>query len=264
MLNQCRLCAGNDLKLIMTDGRNRDLNYYRCAGCGLWNYDLDCGTDQTQYREVYISPRDQGYSHNIHQRGSWQFFKKHWRGSPGRIMDIGCGNGGLLYLARQDGWDVRGLELSASAAHSIKEDLDIDVVAANFLEYEGKDTGSYDVVCLRHVLEHLPDSILAMSKIERLLKPGGLALLEFPNTASLAYAYKRFLKNRGLKNKKYSAQWRPGHCNEFCRKAFTYLLDRTGFDLLVWRTYSHKPLEDLVLRVLPVGNKARVLVRKRA
>ncbi|MCH8134874.1 MAG: methyltransferase domain-containing protein [Proteobacteria bacterium] len=54
---------------------------------------------------------------------------------------------------------------------------------------------------MRHVLEHLPDSILAMNKIGDLLKDNGLALLEFPNTRSMSYSVKRVLKNRGRRNK---------------------------------------------------------------
>jgi hypothetical protein len=38
------------------------------------------------------------------------------------------------------------------------------------------------------------------------------------------------------------ADWRPGHVNEFCRKSFEYLLDKTGFELVVWRTYSNRPV----------------------
>ena len=261
MLTECRLCGGADLRLIMTDGRNRDLNYYRCGRCALWNYDMDCGMDQTQYTENYISPRVTDFTHNVHQKKTWDYLKKRL-GEPGKMMDIGCGNGGLLYLAREDGWQVKGLELSESAARSIKEDIDIDVAVGDFLEYEGEDAGIYDVVALRHVLEHLPDSLLAMRQIARILKPGGLALLEFPNTASAAYAYKRFLKNRGLKNKKYSEDWRPGHCNEFCRQSFEFLLKESGFELLEWHTYSNTPLKNLLFKLIPVGNKARVLARK--
>lgn len=178
-------------------------------------------------------------------------------------MDIGCGSACLLYLARQEGWQVHGMELSQKAADDIFHDQGIDVIVANFLEYENPDNEVYDVVVLRHVLEHLPNSILAMTKIGSLLKDDGLALLEFPNTRSMSYAVKRVLKNRGLRNKKYSEEWRPGHCNEFCRESFEYLLDQTGFELVVWRTYSSKPFVNTFYRVFPIASKARALVRKK-
>lgn len=246
----------------MRDGRNRDLDYYKCSNCTLWNYDLDCGLDQTQYTETYVSPEDSDHRFNKGITQSWQFLKK-YTGKPGSIMDIGCGSACLLYLARKDGWKVRGMELTEKAAKDILEDQGIDVIVANFLEYDNPDNEAYDAVVLRHVLEHLPDSILAMNKIGALLKPNGLALLEFPNTRSMSYTVKRVLKNRGHRNRKYSADWRPGHCNEFCRDSFEYLLRETGFELVVWHTYSSKPLANLFYRLLPIGSKARALVRKK-
>lgn len=262
MIEQCRLCGSNDLRAWMKDGRNRDLVYYRCGSCSLWNYDLDCGVDQTQYTEVYISPRDSEHKFNRDNRASWEFLQAH-AGTPGSIMDIGCGNACLLNLARESGWRVQGMELSAKAAEDIREDSDIDVRVANFLEYENVGDEKYDVVVLRHVLEHLPDSQLALQKIGELLKDNGLALLEFPNTRSLGYGLKRILKNLGLRNKKFSSDWRPGHVNEFCRQSFEYLLGQTGFELLKWRTYSSKPLANAIYQLIPMSSKARTLIRKK-
>ena len=262
MLTECRLCGSDDLTLWMREGRHRDLNYFRCGNCTLWNYDLDCGLDQTQYTETYVSPNDTGHKYNRDNLKSWAFLEQHTSG-PGKLLDIGCGSGGLLYPARQAGWEVRGMELSEQTAKNIRDDQGFDVIVSNFLEYDNPDGDQYDVVVLRHVLEHLPDSRLAMTKIGELLVDGGLALLEFPNTRSVSYSIKRHLKNRGLKNKKYSTDWRPGHCNEFCRESFNYLLEETGFELLVWQTYSNKDFANAFYRVVPVASKARTLVRKK-
>lgn len=261
-MQSCRLCGSDDLTLWMRDGRNRDLDYFRCGNCKLWNYDLDCGLDQSQYTEKYVSPEVDDYRPNRHIRQSWEVLRKH-AGPPGSIMDVGCGNGAMLYLARNEGWTVRGMELTESAAAAIEADQGIDVVVANFLDYDNPTGEHYDVVVLRHVLEHLPDSKLAMNRIGALLKDNGLAMLEFPNTGSMSYKVKRLLKNRGYRNRKYDASWRPGHCNEFCREAFEYLLDQTGFELVAWQTYSSKPAANFFYKLLPIGSKARALVRKR-
>lgn len=103
-----------------------------------------------------------------------------------------------------------------------------------------------------------------MRKIDSLLTENGLALLEFPNTRSLSYVYKRLRKNWGLQRGKYPPDWRPGHCNEFCRRTFRYLLRETGFELLIWQTYSKRPVMNAVYRMIPIASKARALVRKRA
>ena len=261
MISECRLCGSEDLSLWMREGRNADLDYYKCGNCTLWNYDLDCGLDQTQYTEIYVSPEDTSHHFNDHMLASWNFLRRH-AGKPGSIIDIGCGSGGLLYLARKEGWQVRGMELTEKAARDIGEDQGIDVIVGNFLEYDSPENEQYDVVVLRHVLEHLPDSLLAMRKIGSLLKANGLALLEFPNTRSVSYSIKRLAKNHGLRHKKFAEDWRPGHCNEFCRESFEYLLSQTGFELVVWQTYSNKPYANAFYSVFPIASKARALVRK--
>jgi len=261
MISACRLCGSPNLRPWMTEGYNRDLVYYKCDNCALWNYDMDGGVDQTQYTAVYVSPRDTAHKSNRLNVDSWNFLRQ-FAGTPRSIMDIGCGNAGLLHLAREAGWQVAGMELSQQAADAIREDQGIDVIVANFLEFENPANRKYDVVALRHVLEHLPDPLLAMQKIAGLLKDNGLALLEFPNTGSLSYKIKRLLKNRGFRTAKHAPEWRPGHVNEYCRKSFCFLLDRTGFELVVWRTYSNKPAANAFYRWVPIASKVRALVRK--
>ena len=78
--------------------------------------------------------------------------RSRFAGNPGAILDIGCGNGGLLYLARKEGWRVRGMELTEKAACDIAEGRGIGVIATTI-----PTTRRHDVVVLRHVLEHLPD-----------------------------------------------------------------------------------------------------------
>jgi SAM-dependent methyltransferase len=245
----------------MTDGRNRDLNYYRCENCSLWNYDISRGLDQSQYTGAYLSPTEHTATANVRIRSSWEYLRERMT-TPGRILDIGCGNACLLYHAREAGWQTRGLELSEDWARSVYDDTRIEIRVADFLEYAPDEGETYDVVVLRHVLEHLQDPILAMRKVGALLKDDGRALLEFPNTRSIGYFLKRLSKNRGLRNDKFSEAWRPGHCNEFCRESFEYLTRKTGFEIIDWQTYSSKPALDGFYRLIPVASKARAFIRK--
>ncbi len=261
MIENCRVCGSGALDEWMRDGRNRDCIYYRCRECGLWNYDLACGLDQAQYTEEYHSPQDPDWAPNAENRMAWDALAE-FLDRPGSLLDIGCGNGCLLHHAREAGWQVTGLELDADTAAAVSDELGIAVAVGNFLEPAGQREQRYDIVVLRHVLEHLPDPHLAMARIREHLLPGGLAYLEFPNTGSVSYAIKRRLKNLGLRNRKYVAEWRPGHCNEFCRRAFEALLDRSGFELVAWQTYSHSSLGNALYRVLPVGSKARAVIRR--
>ena len=256
---KCRLCDSSDLKLYYTQGNNSEYKFYKCNNCELVNYDIDGGLDQSKYSYEYISPENESHKQNKTQTKSFNYIKKNLS-NKGKLLDIGCGNGKILLLAQNYGWEVRGLELSKYYAETILNKYGINVEVSNFLEYDVSQEEKYDFVILRHVLEHLPDSILAMKKINQLLKPGGIALLEFPNIESLEAKIKRAIPI--FKKKKYKQNYKPGHCNEFSKKSFQFLANKTCFELISWNLYSNKIDSSFLLTKLNISSKARVLVKK--
>jgi SAM-dependent methyltransferase len=258
----CRVCSGTDLKFFYASGDKQQFRYYRCGNCGLVNLDMegvDIFDNQKKYFNRFIPPVD--YEREKGARDAYGFIKR-FVPLKGRYLDIGCGSGGVLYFARKDGWEVKGLEISADYAKYLKERLGFEVETANFLEYENP-REKFDLVSLRHVLEHLPDSVLAMNKISGLLVERGYAHLEFPNIDGLAFRMKRFMEKSGLYKKKWDPDFVPGHCNEFSRRTFEYLLGLTGFELVRWETYSFKPLKNFFHTRIHIGTKARAIIRKR-
>jgi 2-polyprenyl-3-methyl-5-hydroxy-6-metoxy-1,4-benzoquinol methylase len=258
----CRICESDELYLYFTVGNTDEYKYYKCRNCGHVNYDLSGGLDQEKYTQIYVDPNDRTLKINTDQVKSYQFIKKYIP-VRGDILDIGCGNGKLLLMARDDGWKAQGLELSELYTEKIKQLFGIDVETANFLDFDAQNSKKYDCIVLRHVLEHLPDSKLAMQKIGSLLKEHGYAMFEFPNIESLEANNKRLLKRLGFKKyKKFPVNFKPGHCNEFCRSSFMKLAEVTGFKVLRWETYSTNALSDFFYQFFSIGTKARALVQK--
>lgn len=260
----CRLCGGAALHLYYTLGNDRQFRYYRCPHCGLVNYDLAGGLDQAQYTKIFVDPADDGHRRNHDNDQAFRFLARHVP-TPGRLLDIGCGNGRLLYVAKRAGWQVKGLELSAEMARFAADKVGAEVVAADFLAADPApgDRAAFDVVCLRHVLEHLPWPLLAMEKIGALLKPGGHFLVEMPNVEGWSKRWVRFSVNAGLHRRRFPADFAAGHCCEYSRRSFDALCARTGFEAVRWETYSKKPLANWLLSRFPVGTKARALARRK-
>lgn len=258
----CRLCGSEDLRLYYTLGNDAQFRYYQCPHCNLVNYDLETGLDQTQYTDEFIDPTDDGARRNRDKDQSFAFLSR-FASPPGQFLDIGCGTGRLLHVAQRAGWTVKGLELSPEMAERVAELLDVEIMAGDFLDMEppSEDLGRFDVVCLRHVIEHLPDPLRTMSSISRLLRRGGLLLLEMPNVEAWSKRWNRALVRAGLHQRQFPADMQAGHCNEYCRESMDYLARRTGFSLLRWETYSSKPAVNWLLSRLPVGTKARALLR---
>jgi SAM-dependent methyltransferase len=258
---ECRICGSIDLYFFYSQGNRSQYKYYRCRNCKLVNYDLSTGLDQEKYTIDYVDPTDEKHRQNWGQSKSYSFIKKHIH-SRGRMLDIGCGNGRLLMVGRKDGWDVRGLELSDYYANIIGEKQGIKIFVANFLDFKPTEKELFDIVTLRHVLEHLPDPIFAMKKINSLLNPGGYSMMEFPNIDGWESRVKRFLGRTGINRKKYSPTYKPGHCNEFCEESFRLLAEKCGFKVLIWSTYSSKAFLNPLYTFMNAGSKARILVQK--
>ena len=260
MVDSCRLCGSNTLYLYYTIGDRQQFKYYRCRECDLVNYDVAGGLNQKKYAAEFVDPADEKHIININQDNTYDFIKNNID-SKGKILEIGCGNARILYLAREDGWEVKGLELSEFLAEKVAKRLNIAVQVADFLELNTDPKDKYDLIILRHVLEHLIEPLIAMEKIRDLLKPGGKALMEFPNIQGIDLKLKRFLSKLG-RRKKFSDGFVPGHANEYSKVSFTNLLAKTGFSLLKWETYSSNPLKNFVHKRIHIGNKARALIQK--
>ncbi len=257
---KCRLCGNDQLRLYYVEGYNDKYKYYKCSCCGLVNLDLDYASNLDNQKQ--FADRFKPHRNHENDKGSSStvaFFSKFVPVS-GKYMDIGCGDGGVLYFARKRGWAVKGLELSPVFADFVKEALQIDVDVADFLIYESQDT--YDLVSLRHVLEHLPDSVLALTKISGMLKENGYAYFEFPNINSLTHRFHRIRNRIPRLKRKYDPSFATSHCNMFSRRSFEYLLQKTGFSLIHWETYSSKPLSNFIYNHIHIGTKARAVVRK--
>ena len=257
MIDSCRLCGSKNIYLYYTLGNDKEFKHYRCRECDLVNYDLEGGLDQEQYAEEFIDPDTENHIINIHQDDTYEFLRKNIH-TKGRLFEIGCGNGRVLYLAREDGWEVKGLELSEYLAEKVIKRLNMDVEVADFFEINPGPNDKHDLIILRHVLEHLIDPLIAMDKIRNLLKPEGKVLMEFPNIQGIDLKAKRFMYKLG-KRKKYTDGDTPGHANEYSKRSFNYLLTKTGFTLLKWETYSSNPRKNFFHKRIHIGNKMLTL-----
>jgi 2-polyprenyl-3-methyl-5-hydroxy-6-metoxy-1,4-benzoquinol methylase len=101
--------------------------------------------------------------------------------SRGRILDIGCGRGLMLSMAKEDGWDTYGLEINDETAFHARNEYGLDVRTGSILE-TGFEAGTFDVITIWHVLEHVEDPVGTIRECHNLLKPGGTLAIAVPNT----------------------------------------------------------------------------------
>ena len=248
----CKLCGTRNLPLFYTQGDRRQYHFFRCPRCRIVVYDASAGVSQEKYVLHAVDPEADTRQNRGH-RQTYAFIRRHAR-PPGRMLDLGCGDGTVLWLARADGWEVEGVELFPEHAAMVQRTHGFPVTASDIAAYYGT-PGGWDVVVLTHVLEHLPDPVGALVKIR------GVGVLEFPNIDALDARVRRFLDRTGMHRHRYAPTYKPGHVQEFCRASFAFACARAGLELLVWETYAVNPLKYALYRRWWIGNKARVLVR---
>lgn len=144
--------------------------------------------------------------------------------SGSRVLDVGCGRGLFLRLLSERGYIVRGTELSAATAANAYPGVEIDVGELSEDRYP---EGSFELVSIWHVLEHLREPEIALRAGQRALVPGGELLLAVPNFGSLQSQWG-------------GAQWfhldLPRHVFHFTPQTLKTLVESAGFERVRCRT----------------------------
>ena len=175
---------------IRTNSGGDPFSYLKCQGCGL--VFLSPRPDGKEIPRFY-SPDYYGESPRKFRSGleaarlffAWNRMRRVQKffPSPGRALDIGCGQGAFLQLLKRKGWECHGTELteeSASRAFQLGISVSVGEIDKNRFPPH-----SFDLITLWHVLEHLSDPLNTLKTVKRLLKKGGILAISTPNIDSL-------------------------------------------------------------------------------
>lgn len=105
---------------------------------------------------------------------------------PGKVLDVGCGDGKFLNLMRRLNWEVYGLDFDPKAIESAKSKYGLDLHTGDLQSANFPDN-NFDAVTLSHVIEHVPDPIELLKEVRRVLKPGGRLSVTTPNAHSFGH-----------------------------------------------------------------------------
>jgi len=140
-----------------------------------------------------------------------------WRLPGRRLLDIGGGVGGFARLAGESGWQVTTMELNHRNSTRLKAQ-GLKVIVKH-LEMADLPSGSFDLISLWEVLEHMVDPGLTLMEAKRLLKPGGILLILVPNVESMVTR---------LLHEKSNTFGGHSHLNHFSSRTLEAILDRMG------------------------------------
>lgn len=155
--------------------------------------------------------------------------------AKGKLLDVGCGPGISLKVAKERGWDVQGIEFNTWCIKNIRN-MNIPVVDQPLKEV-GFPENYFECVTLWTVLEHVMEPGELLADIFKVLSPGGILLLLVPNLDSLA--------NRILHEKSTTFSG-DSHVNLFNAQSISRLLKKSGFIV--------KECETILTRIGTINN----------
>jgi SAM-dependent methyltransferase len=136
-----------------------------------------------------------------------------------RLLDVGCGDGSFLRVARALGYAAQGIEFDPAAA-TLAQRHGFEVFVGG-VEEATIEAGSIAQLTLSHVIEHLHRPVAALRRMRDWLAPGGRIWLQTPNIA-------------GVGAQRFGGAWRglepPRHLVMFNPAALRLALERAGFE----------------------------------
>jgi 2-polyprenyl-3-methyl-5-hydroxy-6-metoxy-1,4-benzoquinol methylase len=164
------------------------------------------------------------------------------------MVEIGCGPGFYLHGAKALGLKVRGLDLDGAAVEFARNELGLLDVDRIPLEHVSWAPESADLVLLSQLIEHIPDPTDLLARVRRLLRPGGVLIVETPNARTLEHLPRRRFLDAAPQlatdmpelgrlqryvvalRRPWSELDPPRHVRIYTAKGLATLLNRMGFE----------------------------------
>jgi len=147
---------------------------------------------------------------------------------PGRILDIGTGDGHFLSLCQDAGFKVDATEISSHGLELCRErGFNPRLGALTDLNWDGR---RFDVITLWHVLEHLPNPGKALKLAYELLEPGGLLVVAVPNEETRLFPHRWWPRTKNPMGKLYWGN--EVHIIFFQPQTLLSTLRRFGFEVM--------------------------------
>ena len=219
----CRLCGSSHVRPAFQAGPYTIMKCRRCTFG--WPEPFPTDKELGQFYRDCRHPAAICDAVNREEREKTVRILRRLRHPPANLLDVGCGFGHDLDVARRYGFQTFGVEVDPGrAAEAIKKGHNVQIGALSPSTFQGV---HFDVVILSHIIEHLRNPEEIVKQIRERMVQDGLLFIATPNFAGVISAI------TGLH---YTP---PEHIAYFTRASLVRLLENCGFYLTREKPFTH-------------------------
>ena len=227
---RCYLCGSREPKIAF---KKLGWNILQCKSCGVYNLDF-AGEYQQFIRKYY----DRGFFTGGSNRAGYLSYEGDRKAEDknmanylkglrkfvhsGELLDVGCATGLFMLQAEKAGFTVTGLDVSEYATRIAKKRFR-GRIKSESIENASYAPGSFNVITLFDVIEHLEDPRAVLVKLHGYLKKNGILALNTGDADSLMAK---------IQGKDWHFFIPPQHFFYFSKKNLISLLHQAGFSVL--------------------------------
>lgn len=183
-------------------GQEYSRGYDRCRACGHWFgvHALDLGdlysgayVESTygdrmaaMFERIISLPSEKSDNASRRQRLLDFAAEQLAPSSNPTLLDVGSGLGVFPYAMKEAGWICTALDPDPRACAHITERVEVSAINADFITAGVEQLGTYDVVSLNKVIEHVEDPCSLLRNAADVTEPGGFVYVEVPDADGAA------------------------------------------------------------------------------
>jgi SAM-dependent methyltransferase len=240
--SRCTVCGGDEWSFVRSGcdlyqpGDKTSFKLARCLSCGqVMQNPLPKAKQLSKAYSAEYAPYRPAWKQAgwplwkiLRELTTWRRMRRLRRyGAGTRLLEVGCGAGDFLRAAHHAGWDVRAIEYNSALVDALRTELGFDVRTGELTHglWEG---GSFDVVALWSVIEHLQNPGEALATASFYLQAGGVVFIQIPTVYGV---------EQGRIFEQYWALLDlPRHLSFFGRECLSDLCEKAGMKLIVFKT----------------------------
>lgn len=230
VLDTCPLCKSKDMDPFVTI---HGYPYSKCRNCALVFLQRRLSTEAliefwvtAVSGTTYADPEVYEYRRENVARPKVDFVLEYWQASPGKWLDLGCGIGDVLSVAKEYGWRVLGLEVSEDCVQFAQSKYSVPILQMTVQQYLNDPSfeSEWDIISAIGYYDAVDNLYEEFTIAAGLLRPGGFLFTLSPHHQSLSMALAQRYPNKPCR-----FICPPGSTSFFCKETYGFIADEFGF-----------------------------------